>query len=38
VYDLENPDNKPIEEINLSEGETVDIRYDWEGERSKCGE
>jgi hypothetical protein len=38
VYDLENPDNKPIEEINLSEGETVDIRYDWEGERSKCEE
>jgi hypothetical protein len=36
VYDLEDPDNKPIEEISLSEGETVDIRLDWEGEKSKC--
>jgi hypothetical protein len=36
VYDLENPENKPIEEINLSEGKTVEIRFDWEGERSKC--
>ena len=36
VYDLENPDNKPIEEINLSEGETVDVLYDWTGEKSKC--
>jgi hypothetical protein len=36
VYDLENPDNVPIQEISLSEGKTVDIRVDWTGERSKC--
>jgi hypothetical protein len=36
IYDLENPENKPIEEVNLSEGETVEIQYDWTGERSKC--
>jgi hypothetical protein len=36
VYDLENPDNEPIEEVSLSEGKTVDIQYDWEGEKSKC--
>lgn len=36
VYDLENPKNKPIEEVDLSEGETVEILYDWSGEKSKC--
>jgi hypothetical protein len=38
VYDLENPHIEPIQEISLSEGRTVDIRVDWAGERSKCGE
>ena len=36
VYDLENPENKPIKKVDLSEGETVDIQYDWTGEKSKC--
>jgi hypothetical protein len=36
VYDLENPDNKPIEEVSLSEGKMVDIQYDWTGEKTKC--
>jgi hypothetical protein len=36
VYDLENPDIAAIQEINLSEGETVDILYDWTGDKSKC--
>jgi hypothetical protein len=36
VYDFENPDNKPIEEVSLSEGKSVDIQYDWTGEKSKC--
>jgi len=36
VYDAENQEDKPIEEVDLSEGETIDIRYDWTGERSKC--
>ena len=36
VYDLENPDNAAIQEISLSEGKTVDILYDWTGEKSKC--
>ena len=36
IYDSENQENKPIEEVSLSEGKTVDIRYDWTGERSKC--
>ena len=36
VYDLENPENKPIEMITLSEGRTVDIKVDWSGEKSKC--
>jgi len=36
IYDAENQENKPIEEVSLSEGKTVDIRYDWTGERSKC--
>jgi hypothetical protein len=38
VYDVENEETVPIEEIDLSEGERVDIRYDWTGERSKCEE
>jgi hypothetical protein len=36
IYDAENPENKPIQEVNVSEGRTVDIQYDWEGEKSKC--
>lgn len=36
IYDLENPEDKPIEEVSLSEGKTVDIQYDWTGEKSKC--
>ncbi len=36
VYDLENPQNKPIKEVNLSEGETVEIQFDWTGEKTKC--
>lgn len=36
VYDLENPEDEAIQVINLSEGRTVDILYDWEGEKSKC--
>jgi hypothetical protein len=36
VYDLENPKDEAIQVINLSEGKTVDIRYDWTGEKSKC--
>lgn len=36
VYDLENPKDEAIQIINLSEGKTVDILYDWEGEKSKC--
>jgi hypothetical protein len=38
VYDLENPDADPIQEISLSEGRTIDIRVDWSGEKSKCEE
>jgi predicted DNA-binding antitoxin AbrB/MazE fold protein len=33
---VENQEYKPIEEVDLSEGETVDIQFDWEGEKSKC--
>jgi len=36
VYDLENLEDKPIKEVNLSEGETVEIQYDWTGEKTKC--
>jgi hypothetical protein len=36
IYDVENQENKPIDEVNLSEGKRVDIMYDWEGEKSKC--
>jgi hypothetical protein len=36
VYDLENPHDEVIQVINLSEGRTVDILYDWAGEKSKC--
>ena len=36
VYDLENPKDEAIQTINLSEGKTVDILYDWNGEKSKC--
>jgi hypothetical protein len=36
VYDLENPHREAIQEISLSEGRTVDILFDWTGEKSKC--
>ena len=36
VYDMENPHVEVIQEISLSEGQTVDIRRDWTGEKSKC--
>jgi uncharacterized protein YraI len=36
VYDSENPKDEAIQEVNLSEGKTVDILYDWTGEKSKC--
>jgi len=36
VYDLENPHEEVIRKISLSEGRTVDILYDWAGEKSKC--
>ena len=36
VYDLEDPHFEMIQEIDLSEGKTVDILYDWSGEKSKC--
>jgi len=36
VYDLEDPHFDLIQEIVLSEGKTVDILYDWTGEKSKC--
>jgi hypothetical protein len=35
VIDPGNPDD-PLEEIDLSEGERVDILYDFAGEKSKC--
>lgn len=36
VYDTENPKNVSIQTIDLAEGRTVDIRYDWTGDKSKC--
>ncbi|MFL7868345.1 MAG: hypothetical protein AB8I58_05925 [Anaerolineales bacterium] len=36
VFDLENPKDEAIQTVNLSEGKTVDILYDWAGEKSKC--
>jgi hypothetical protein len=36
IYDLHNPEGKPIEVVSLSEGKTVEIQYDWTGEKSKC--
>jgi hypothetical protein len=38
VYDVENLSDASIEQIDLSEGETVEIRYDGLGEKSKCEE
>jgi len=38
VYDLENPDVEVLQEVSLSEGQTVDILFDWTGEKSKCTE
>jgi len=36
VYDLENPHLEVLQDVSLSEGKTVDILYDWTGEKSKC--
>jgi len=36
IYDDENPHVEAIQEITLSEGKTVDILFDWSGEKSKC--
>ena len=36
IYDLENPHKEAILEVSLSEGKTLDILYDWAGEKSKC--
>ena len=36
VYDLEDPHLELLQEVSLSEGKTVDIRFDWTGDKSKC--
>ena len=36
VYDQEDPKSSVLEEVDLSEGETHDVRVDWAGEKSKC--
>jgi len=36
IIDLDVPGTARLEDIDLSEGETVDIRYDGTGEKSKC--
>lgn len=36
VIDLDYPGTARLEEIDLSEGERVDIRFDGAGEKSKC--
>ena len=37
IYDLEDPKSSVLEEVDLSEGKTHDVRVDWAGEKSKCG-
>ena len=36
VIDLDFPGTAKLEDVNLSEGKTVDIRFDGAGEKSKC--
>jgi hypothetical protein len=36
VYDTDIPGNVRLEDVSLSEGKTVDIRYDGNGDKSKC--
>ena len=36
VYDTDIPGNLRLEDVSLSEGKTVDIRYDGNGDKSKC--
>jgi hypothetical protein len=36
VYDTDIPGNVRLEDVSLSEGKTVDIRYDGSGDKSKC--
>ena len=36
VYDVDIPGNVRLEDVSLSEGETVDVRYDGTGDKSKC--
>lgn len=36
VYDTDIPGNVRLDDIDLSEGERVDIRFDGNGEKSKC--
>jgi len=36
VYDTDIPGNFRLEDVSLSEGKTVDIRYDGNGDKSKC--
>jgi hypothetical protein len=36
VYDTDIPGNMRLEDVSLSEGKTVDIRYDGSGDKSKC--
>jgi hypothetical protein len=36
VYDTDIPGNVRLDDVSLSEGKTVDIRYDGNGEKSKC--
>jgi hypothetical protein len=36
VIDMDYPGTAKLEDINLSEGRTVDIRYDGSGTKSKC--
>jgi hypothetical protein len=36
VYDTDIPGNVRLEDVSLSEGRTVDIRYDGNGDKSKC--
>ena len=35
-YDTGIPGNVRLEDVSLSEGKTVDIRYDGNGDKSKC--
>ena len=36
VYDLEDPHGEMLIDVSLMEGKRVDIKIDWEGEKSKC--